>query len=106
MVLLNDGTGNYTDSVQRLFSAKTGRIGLGDFNNDGFLDAVITSYQYSNQIWLNDGTGRFVYEGIKLEDNNAYMQPAIGDLDNDGDLDIFLANYIDGASEIWFNRYY
>ena len=105
-VLLNDGTGNFMDSGQNLFSAKTGRVGLGDFNNDGYLDAVITSYQYSNQVWLNDGAGGFVYEGIKLMDNNAYQQPAIGDLDNDGDLDIFLANYMDGSNEIWFNRYY
>ncbi len=103
-VFFNDGSGNFTDTGQELFAAKIGRVGLGDLNGDGFLDAVILSFELPNQIWINDGYGRFSYSGISLEDNNAFHSCVFGDFDKDGDVDFFLGNYFGGSNQIWFNK--
>ncbi len=65
-----------------------------DYDNDGFLDLWIISKQ-GMSLFRNDGTGRFT-------DNSAILQTdipmekgiagAVGDYDNDGDLDLFYIN--------------
>ncbi len=67
---------------------------------------LITSYQQPNEVWLNDKSGRFYDRDLRLEDKDAFHGVSFGDLDNDGDLDIFLANYTGGANEIWLNESY
>lgn len=32
------------------------------------------------------------------------LQIGLGDFDDDGDLDVFVANFVDGNNEIWFNE--
>ncbi|MFC1563741.1 FG-GAP repeat domain-containing protein [candidate division KSB1 bacterium] len=103
-VFVNNGKGNFTDSGQELFAAKIGRVGLHDLTGDGYLDAVILSFELPNQIWLNDGSGRFYYSGISLEDNNAFHSCEFGDFDSDGDVDFFLGNYFGGRNQLWFNK--
>ena len=46
-----------------------------------------------NKIWLNDGHGVFTDSGQSLGDSNTW-NAALGDLDGDGDLDVFLGNAI------------
>jgi len=104
-VLLNDGTGRFSDSGQTLSTTSYGRIGLGDFDGNGSLDAFISNFGWANQVWINDGTGQFTNSGLRLSgtinDNTTHV--SLGDLDNDGDLDAFVANFVDGRNEIWFN---
>ena len=33
------------------------------------------------------------------------LQIGLGDFDDDGDLDVFGANFVDGRNEIWFNGF-
>ncbi len=103
-VFINDGRGKFTDSEQNLRAVKAGRVGLADLNGDGYIDVLITSYQQPNEVWLNDRSGHFYDRSLRLEDKDAFHGVSFGDLDNDGDLDIFLANYIGGANEIWLNE--
>ncbi len=103
MVFLNDGKGNFTDSGQELFAAKFGRVGLDDLTGDGYLDAVIMSSGLPNQVWINDGTGKFINTGISLQDNNAFLSCAFGDFDGDGDLDFFFSHFFGGRNQLWFN---
>jgi hypothetical protein len=103
-VLFNDGKGNLTDSGQKLFASRVGRIGLGDLDNDGDLDAVITDYEAPHQIWLNDGSGHFSDSGIRLEHNRAFNCCIIEDLDGDGDKDLLFASFFGGENQIWFNK--
>jgi len=67
----------------------------GDYDNDGDLDMyVIHSPYISNMLLRNDGVGAFsdVTPDL-LKDMNGYGGGAVwGDYDNDGDLDLYLAN--------------
>jgi hypothetical protein len=41
---------------------------------------------------------------LRLGGDGTTRISAPGDLDNDGDLDIFVAYFGDGSNEVWFNR--
>lgn len=59
----------------------------GDLDNDGDIDIVVSSYEYSRvQLLKNDGTGNFSYNLI--QQSIATDSIDIADIDNDGDLDI------------------
>jgi hypothetical protein len=53
------------------------------------------------QILLNDGSGRFMDTGKKLTLQGHGV--ALGDVDADGDKDVFFANFRNGPNELWFN---
>jgi len=100
-VLRNDGTGRFTDTGQRLGSAldSQGFVTLADVDGDGDLDAAVSHYDHPNRIWLNGGTGTFA-AGPSLGDSTSGPM-ALGDLDSDLDIDIFMMN--DGGSSVLLN---
>ena len=73
-------------------------ISLGDYDNDGALDLFITDFQQnSDHLWHNDGKGSF----DEVSDRAGITAPTRGvlsfgggffDYDNDGWLDLFIAN--------------
>ena len=64
---------------------------LEDFNNDGLLDCFL-SVKGENRLYLGKGGGLFD-ENYDTDDRIAYSTgSAAGDLDQDGDMDIFVAN--------------
>jgi hypothetical protein len=73
-------------------------ISLGDYDNDGALDLFITDFQNnSDHIWHNDGKGSFDEvsdrAGITAPTRNILsFGGGFFDYDNDGWLDIFIAN--------------
>ncbi len=73
-------------------------ISLGDYDNDGFPDLYISDFQYvPDHIWHNDGKGFFdeVSEkaGIAASTKNVLsFGGGFFDYDNDGWLDLFIAN--------------
>ncbi len=105
---VSGGTGVFTDSGQTFPLSNTTAIVLGDVDGDGDLDAFISNGYISSssevtQIWLNDGRGNFSDSHQTLGNEDAF-RIAMGDLDQDGDLDIFAASaYVDDFAEIWFN---
>ncbi len=107
-VWLNDGSGTFADSGQRLGSSSSGDVDLGDLDGDGDLDAFASNGEGShgefNRVWVNDGLGSFVDSGQALG-SALSAGAALGDLDGDGDLDAFVANWVSSpANEVWINR--
>ncbi len=102
-VLLNDGSGKFSASSIELSSVMFGKIGLGDLNGDSFVDAVIIGVGEPISVWLNDGKGNFYDSEIRLDYSGRITGIQFGDLDNDKDLDIVVANFKGGSNEIYFN---
>ena len=73
-------------------------ISLGDYDNDGNLDLYISDFQLaSDHVWRNDGTGFFDetsdIAGITVPTRNVLsFGGGFFDYDNDGWLDLFIAN--------------
>ncbi len=68
-----------------------------DLDDDADLDLYITRFQRTNLALLNDGGGRFVdataiFPGIDAGERRS-MTAAFGDMDGDGDLDLFVGAY-------------
>ncbi len=79
---------------------------FADFDGDGDQDLVRSVYAYigtstlnANEVWFNDGSGDFILH--QLLGNTPSYGVAVGDVDNDGDIDLFFAN--DPANRVWLN---
>lgn len=68
-----------------------------DVDGDGDLDVHVSNFQSANQLFLNDGTGRFAdatsLAGVAGAPEGRTITSSWGDLDRDGDLDAFVAEY-------------
>ena len=86
-VYLNDGSGSFTDTGQRLADEQTLGIEAGDIDGDGDIDVYeSTGGGDINRFWFNDGSGTFT-AGPSLGSARAWNS-ALGDVDGDGDLDL------------------
>ena len=93
----NNGNGTFTEVGAAAGVANVGYgIGTawGDYDNDGDLDLYVVNYGSANLLYRNNGNGTFTEVGVAASVNNAGTgyAAAWGDYDNDGDLDLYLAN--------------
>ncbi len=101
-----DGTfTNVTDDAIGWDTHKGMNVDFGDYNNDGWLDLYITNIwtkdyvQEGNQLYRNMGGGKFTDISFEANvyDAGWCWAGRFWDYDNDGDLDIMVANgYISG----------
>ncbi len=76
-----------------------------DFNNDALFDIyLVNSGSLDNVLYLNNGDGTFRDETAQagLAGPPNAVGAAVGDFDNDGDLDIFVS--ADGKNNLYVNR--
>ncbi len=110
-VWFNDGSGMLINSGQSLGSSTSYSVALGDLDGDGDLDAFLANggSGVMDRIWVNQGgaqlgtEGQFADSGQTLGTAWAY-DVDLGDLDGDGDLDAFLANWFPNANTVWINQ--
>lgn len=64
-----------------------------DIDNDGDLDLYACGYQCPNKLYLNNGSGKFTDQAkqLGLDYKGGSMMMSFADIDNDGDLDGYLA---------------
>ncbi len=103
-LLKNNGNGTFSEVTQEAGVGYRGRgMGAvwGDYNNDGKLDLYITN-QGRNVLYKNLGNGKFsdVTAEAKAAAGEKWTTTAtFVDYDHDGDLDIFMAGFIDLNSQ-------
>jgi enediyne biosynthesis protein E4 len=97
----NNRDGSFTDVTAKAGLADPGwanGVCIGDYNNDGWEDLFLTYYGH-NRLYRNNGDGTFTdvtvqaglfHEGIRFGAGCTFL-----DFDRDGNLDLFVANYVD-----------
>ena len=103
-LLRNNGDGTFTDVTAPAHLGASGwhsGCAIGDYNNDGFPDIYVTSFG-PNLLYRNNGDETFteVGEGAGVADPHWRfpkwsMSAAFGDYDNDGRLDLYVANFVE-----------
>ncbi|HEX6463786.1 MAG TPA: CRTAC1 family protein, partial [Vicinamibacterales bacterium] len=101
----NNGDGTFTDVTAK---AGVGDTGLclgsvwGDYDNDGYLDLYVVNDFGRKTLYHNNRDGTFtdvtVHAGAL--DYGAGMSASMGDFDNDGNLDLYVANI--RSEHAWF----
>ncbi len=110
----NEGHGNFRDVTQSagMLNADGKNLGVvwGDFNNDGKIDLFVANDNRRNLLFQNNGDGTFeetaLRAGVALAEDGrtmAGMGTDMADCDNDGQLDIAVANFADEPNALWKN---
>jgi hypothetical protein len=97
----NRGDGTFTDVTHEAGLYSPGQRGMSvsafDCDRDGDTDLYVSNDDTPNQLWLNDGKGRFteIATDVGVAFNSigeapGSMNAAIGDADGDGSADIFV----------------
>jgi hypothetical protein len=101
----NDASGNFqdvTDEVGLAVSVYGMGVAVGDYDRDGYVDLFISSVG-ENRLMRNDA-GRFIdvteTAGVAGSADQWSTSSAFVDIDNDGDLDLLVCNYIKWSKEI------
>lgn len=113
----NESNGLFTPLSAGFTGVSSSAAALGDFDNDGWADLLITGFagldsnlrpSYVSQIWRNLGNGTFtnIHAGLP---GLFYSSVAWGDYDQDGRLDFLLTGTSNGfadtaVTQLWRNQ--
>jgi hypothetical protein len=110
----NNGDGTFVNVSRASGIATETHEGLGvvsaDFNDDGFPDLYVSNDGEPNHLWINQRDGTFRDNALALGaavnafgQTEAGMGLALGDIDQDADLDLFVT-HIGGESNTFYSR--
>lgn len=99
----NNGDGTFTDVTARsglAGSGWSGDVAVFDFNDDGYLDVLITNMFGASQLYKNNGDGTFTDVAKQVLGRTSWgaIGAKVFDFNNDGRLDLFIA---DMHSDMW-----
>jgi hypothetical protein len=110
----NKGNGVFEDvtvaaGIDREFGHGLGIV-TADFNNDGWIDIYVANDGDHNQLWTNQKDGKFINDallaGAAVNRNGqaeAGMGVDAGDVDGDGNEDIFVSHLMDETNTLYVN---
>jgi len=112
-LLRNRGDGTFEDATARAGVGEPGYT-LGavtaDFDGDGWVDIFVALDQMPNQLWINQRDGTFVNEALlrgcavnAVGIAEAGMGVDAGDVDQDGDLDVFITHFSQETNTLYLN---
>ena len=108
VLVRNDGGGSFANATSYPMDDFQYGFGCawGDYDNDGDLDMYLVNGAptgSTNKLFRNNGGGSFSdVTAAPLNDTGYGRAAAWGDYDNDGDLDLYVANY-GGANKLFRN---
>jgi hypothetical protein len=111
----NRGDGTFVDvTATALVGGEFGpALGVvtADFNGDGWIDIYVANDGEENLLWMNQGDGRFVDEAVlsgasvnAAGEREAGMGVVAGDLDGDGDEDLFVTHLSGETNTLYTNN--
>ncbi len=106
----NNGNGTFSKVVTGpivSYEATSRSVDWFDYDNDNDLDLFVANEGGENNLlFRNDGNGVFVRitAGAVVTDGGDSFGSSVGDIDNDGDMDIFVTNHGNTASFLYRNN--
>lgn len=113
-LLRNDGKGRFSDvtasaGIDQAFGSGLG-VTCADFNGDRLIDIYVANDGNPNQLWINQGGGRFrdmaLASGAALNADGraeAGMGVTAADFDQDGDQDLFMTHLARETNTLYLN---
>lgn len=111
----NLGNGSFVDVTTRVLRDYEPAAGLGvvagEFNGDGRIDIYVANDGYPNHLWFGQADGSLRDDGMfsgaavnRAGRPEASMGVDAGDVDNDGDLDLFMTHLMGETNTLYLNR--
>ncbi len=109
LLFQNNADGTFQDQSQKLGlagkSIVTTDAAFGDFDEDGDIDFIVTNENAGNILYSNQRQGVFkdITESCGLKSEGGSGAVTVGDYDNDGYLDLFIASLTGGKHMLYRN---
>jgi hypothetical protein len=105
-LLTNEGSCTFERTRLEVDDVHAAWPDLADLDLDGHLDASVTIVGEADRVWFGNGQGDLADVGVRLGGDEMTTGHAVGDLDGDGDLDLFIPVYgfRGGPATVWLNQ--